>query len=114
MASTAAVINVLSSNLKGNGDKEIRGRLTFATYDRAANPALNMSNHFSSTATPTVIISPSSSGYTFIHNGGTVDGGTVAALFVGNINAGVGGLSQVTNATDLACTVDFVAVSKAD
>jgi intracellular sulfur oxidation DsrE/DsrF family protein len=113
MASTACVLNVLSENLKGNGEKEIRGRVTFATYDQAANPLMNISNYLKSSEVPTVVISSSASGYTFVHSGGTVAAGTVAALYVGNINASVGGLSQVANGTALGATVDFIAVAPA-
>jgi len=113
MASTAAVMNVLAENLKGNGEKEIRGKVTFATYDQAANPLMNMSNYLKSDGVPTVEIAPSASGYIFAHNQGTASAGTVAALFVGNINASVGGLSQVTNATALGATVNFVACGPA-
>ena len=114
MASTAVVTNVYTTSLLGNGFKLISGALTLATYDRAANPVMNLANSFSNAPSEGtfMIISPTD-GYTFspkFANG--AHAGTVEAYFVGNINSTVGPLSQVTNGTALGAIAQFVAIGK--
>lgn len=113
MASTAAVCNVTSENLLGNGLKLLSGFVTFAdAYDQASNPLMNMANYLATADIPMVMIAPSAA-FCFRHNGGTVAAGTVAAICTGNGNSVTGtAFSQVANGTTVAATVPFIVIAK--
>ncbi len=99
----AVTYNVTSTTLLPGGEVILRGSCVFGTYETSTGDPLNLSNDLLSTGYPSVTIS-SAAGYVFEHDQGTAAAGAVVAYEVGaaRINATIGALTQVVNATDLS------------